>query len=68
MHKQADDIWRIDYQIPDDADLDEAMREENVRAMVARHLAMIGEDHLPWKMVWISAYRAGAMTLRELPV
>jgi hypothetical protein len=26
MHKQPDDVWRIDYQIPDDADLDEAMQ------------------------------------------
>ena len=63
MHRQPDDLWRIDYQIPDDADLDEALKEENVRAFVRRHLEMLGEDHLPWKIVWISAYRAGAMTL-----
>jgi len=63
MHRQPDDLWRIDYQIPDEADLDEALREENVAAMITRHLAMIGEGHLPWKIVWISAYRAGAMTL-----
>jgi 3-(3-hydroxy-phenyl)propionate hydroxylase len=63
MHRQPDDLWRIDYQIPDDADLDDALREENVAAMVRRHLEMIGEAHLPWRMVWISAYRAGAMTM-----
>jgi 3-(3-hydroxy-phenyl)propionate hydroxylase len=63
MHKQPGDLWRIDYQIPDDADLDEALREENVAVMVRRHLEMIGEAHLPWRMVWISAYRAGAMTM-----
>jgi 3-(3-hydroxy-phenyl)propionate hydroxylase len=63
MHKQPDNIWRIDYQIADDADLDAAIREENVRPVVQRHLAMIGESHLPWKYLWSSAYRAGTMTL-----
>ena len=65
MHKQPDDLWRVDYQIPDDADLDEAMKPENVAAFVQRHLDMIGDGGLPWKIVWISAYRAGAMTLER---
>ncbi|MFS2168378.1 FAD-dependent monooxygenase, partial [Variovorax sp. Varisp62] len=30
---------------------------------VQRHLDAIGEGHLPWKTVWTSVYRAGAMTL-----
>ncbi len=63
MHKQPENIWRIDYQIADDADLDAAIREEQVRPVVERHLAMIGESHLPWKYLWSSAYRAGTMTL-----
>jgi 3-(3-hydroxy-phenyl)propionate hydroxylase len=63
MHKQPDNIWRIDYQIPDDADLDAAIQEANVRPVVERHLAAIGEAHLPWKYLWSSAYRAGTMTL-----
>jgi 3-(3-hydroxy-phenyl)propionate hydroxylase len=65
MHKQPDDLWRIDYQIPDDADLDAALRPESVEPFVRRHLEMIGEAHLPWRIVWISAYRAGAMTLER---
>jgi 3-(3-hydroxy-phenyl)propionate hydroxylase len=63
MHKQPDNIWRIDYQIPDAADLDAAIQEANVRPVVERHLAAIGEAHLPWKYLWSSAYRAGTMTL-----
>ncbi len=63
MHKQPDNIWRIDYQIPDDADLEAAIQEANVRPVVERHLAAIGEVHLPWKYLWSSAYRAGTMTL-----
>jgi hypothetical protein len=26
---------------------------------------MIGEGHRPWRLVWTSAYRAGAMTLAD---
>jgi 3-(3-hydroxy-phenyl)propionate hydroxylase len=63
MHKQPDNIWRIDYQIPDDADLDAAIQEANVHPVVERHLASIGEGHLPWRYLWSSAYRAGTMTL-----
>ena len=65
MHKQPDNIWRIDYQIPDDADLDAAILEANVRPVVERHLASIGEAHLPWTYLWSSAYRAGTMTLAQ---
>lgn len=64
MHKQPDDVWRIDYQIPDDADLDEAMLSR-VTAFIRGHLEMIGEGHRPWRLVWTSAYRAGAMTLAD---
>ncbi len=35
VHKQPDDIWRIDYQLRDDESAEEATREENVRAAVA---------------------------------
>ena len=63
MHRQPDDLWRIDYQIPDDADMDEALKPANVEAFVQRHLDFTGEGSLPRKTVWISAYRAGAMTL-----
>ena len=65
MHKQPDDLWRLDYQIPDDADLEAALRPEQVAAFVQRHLDMIGEGDLPWEIVWISAYRAGAMSLER---
>lgn len=62
MHRQPDNIWRIDYQVPDDVDPEEAIKEENVFPIVEKHLAMLGERQ-PWKPVWLSIYRAGAMTL-----
>ncbi|KQP49955.1 FAD-dependent monooxygenase [Pseudorhodoferax sp. Leaf274] len=63
MHPQPDDIWRIDYQLRPGQSTEEALQPEAVRAFVQRHLDAIGEGHLPWKPVWTSVYRAGAMTL-----
>ncbi len=64
MHKQPDDIWRIDYQLRDDEDPDEAVKPENVLPRVASHLAMIGERD-DWEPVWISMYKANALTLER---
>lgn len=63
MHRQPDDLWRIDWQLRHGDRTEEAMQPENVRAFVQRHLDAIGEGHLPWKPAWSSVYRAGAMTL-----
>jgi len=65
MHRQPDDIWRIDYQLRAGQRTEEALTPEAVTEFVQRHLDAIGEGHLPWKTVWTSVYRAGAMTLRD---
>ena len=62
MHRQPDDVWRIDYQIGDDEDPLEAIKPENVLPRVQSHLAMIGEDE-PWDPLWISIYNAKCLTL-----
>lgn len=63
MHRQPDDIWRIDYQLRAGQSTEEALQPAAVAEFVQRHLDAIGEGHLPWKTVWTSVYRAGAMTL-----
>lgn len=63
MHRQPDNIWRIDYQLRAGESVDDALAPAQVRAFVQAHLDAIGEGHLPWKPVWTSVYRAGAMTL-----
>ncbi len=63
MHRQPDNLWRIDYQLRKDENTDESLTPEQIRAFVQRHLDAIGEGHLPWTPVWASNYRAGAMTL-----
>ncbi len=62
MHRQPDNIWRIDYQISDREDPAEAVKPKNVLPRVQAHLAMIGET-APWKPLWISIYNAKCLTL-----
>ncbi len=62
MHRQPDDVWRIDYQIRDDEDPLEAVKPENVLPRVQSHLSMIGENE-PWQPLWISIYNAKCLTL-----
>lgn len=63
MHRQPDDVWRIDYQLRDDEDPDRAVLPENVIPRVASHLRMIGERD-DWAPIWISLYKANALTLK----
>jgi 3-(3-hydroxy-phenyl)propionate hydroxylase len=62
MHRQPHDVWRVDYQLADDEDPEEAVKPAHVLPRVARHLEMIGE-HAPWKPLWISIYNAKCLTL-----
>ncbi len=64
MHRQPRDIWRVDYQLRDDEDPDEAVKPENVLPRVRSHLEWIGERD-DWTPVWISAYRANCLTLER---
>ncbi len=64
MHRQPDNVWRIDYQIRDDEDPAEAVKPENVLPRVQSHLDMIGET-APWKPLWISLYNAKCLTLDQ---
>ncbi|MFP3758759.1 FAD-dependent oxidoreductase, partial [Cupriavidus sp. SIMBA_020] len=60
MHRQPDDIWRIDFQLAGSVDAAQAMQPEQIQRFVQTHLDAIGEGHLPWTPVWSSLYRAGA--------
>jgi 3-(3-hydroxy-phenyl)propionate hydroxylase len=52
LHKQPDDIWRIDLQLDPDADPVVEKRPENVRPRIAR---MLGHDKFEFE--WISLYK-----------
>jgi 3-(3-hydroxy-phenyl)propionate hydroxylase len=52
LHKQPDDIWRIDLQLSPDADATVEKKPENVRPRIAR---MLGHDKFEFE--WISLYK-----------
>lgn len=64
VHKQPDDIWRIDYQLGPDDDECAALAEPAIRSRVAAIIAMLGE-RAPWSLVWWSLYKAYTLCLDD---
>ena len=52
LHKQPDDVWRVDFQLGWEIDRTEEMKEENIRVRLD---AMLGPD-IEYEMVWSSIY------------
>ena len=52
LHKQADNVWRIDFQLGWDADPEQEKKPERV---VPRIRAMLGEER-PFELEWVSVY------------
>ncbi len=52
LHKQPDDVWRVDFQIGWDVDRKEEMKEANIRRRLD---AFLGSD-VEYEMVWSSIY------------
>ncbi|MBI1201530.1 MAG: FAD-dependent oxidoreductase [Rhodopseudomonas sp.] len=52
MHRQPDNIWRIDLQLGPDADVAEEQKPERVTARLKR---MLGDR--PFELEWVSIYR-----------
>jgi len=52
LHKQADNVWRIDFQLGWDADPEEEQKIENIRPRIE---AMLGEEQ-KWELEWASVY------------
>ncbi|MEZ5658878.1 MAG: FAD-dependent oxidoreductase [Burkholderiaceae bacterium] len=52
LHKQSDDVWRIDFQLGWQADPDIERRPENVRARIE---AMLPD--VPFELEWVSIYQ-----------
>lgn len=51
LHRQADNIWRIDFQLGAEADPEEERKPERV---IPRIRAMLGER--PFRLEWVSVY------------
>ncbi|PIE42590.1 MAG: FAD-dependent oxidoreductase [Gammaproteobacteria bacterium] len=53
LHREADDVWRIDFQLGNDADADYWKRPENVTPLLKQ---MLG-DEVEFELEWVSVYR-----------
>ncbi|MDH6153052.1 MULTISPECIES: FAD-dependent oxidoreductase [Paraburkholderia] len=64
VHKQPDNVWRIDYQLRDDEDPDDAVLPGKVIPRVQNLLDSMGEAGA-WSPIWITIYKANALTLER---
>lgn len=64
VHKQPDDIWRIDYQLREEDDAQSELDEQRVKARIRSILEMLGEAG-PWTLEWYSLYKAYALVLDD---
>ncbi|AIP36558.1 FAD binding domain protein [Paraburkholderia xenovorans LB400] len=64
VHKQPDNVWRIDYQLRDDEDPEAAVKPANVLPRVQSVLDSMGETGA-WSPIWITVYKANALTLER---
>ncbi len=62
MHKQPDDVWRLDYQLHPEEDEEQALDETLIRERISAHLALVGLQR-PWRLLWKTIYKAHALTL-----
>jgi 3-(3-hydroxy-phenyl)propionate hydroxylase len=64
VHRQPDNIWRVDWQILPQDDPEEAVREDTVRKRVQAILQMIGHKG-EWELEWWSIYTANTLCLDD---
>lgn len=63
MHAQPDNVWRIDWQLPPDADIDD---ERRTGQLDRRIRAVIGD--VPYEIDWLSTYRFHQRVVERLRV
>lgn len=61
LHKQPDDVWRLDFQLGWDIDRDAELKPERISERVA---AMIGDD-IEFELVWTSIYTFRCCTMEN---
>lgn len=61
LHRQADDVWRIDFQLGQEADPEEEKRPERI---VRRIRAMLG-DNAQFEIEWASVYTFQCRRMRS---
>ena len=64
MHRQPENVWRIDYQLRPEQDSEAELQDEQIRQRIATHLAFVGLN-CDWRLLWKSLYQARTLSLRH---
>jgi 3-(3-hydroxy-phenyl)propionate hydroxylase len=65
LHRQPDDVWRIDFQLGWDADPEVEKRPENIRPRVdAMMRAALGHE-VPYELEWASVYTFACLRMEH---
>ncbi|MDP9064345.1 MAG: FAD-dependent monooxygenase, partial [Pseudomonadota bacterium] len=62
IHRQPDDMWRIDFRLPDDETPEQALAPKLLGRRIDSALAMIGQP-VEWQLDWATVYSANTLTL-----
>ncbi|MFZ2649204.1 MAG: FAD-dependent oxidoreductase [Burkholderiaceae bacterium] len=65
LHKQADGLWRTDFQLGWEADPQQERRRENIRPRVRALLDSIGAPDIRFEIAWASVYTFACQRLQS---
>jgi 3-(3-hydroxy-phenyl)propionate hydroxylase len=64
VHRQPDDLWRIDFRLPDGETEEQALEPTLLRRRINAVLSMIHQE-VEWRLDWATVYSANTLTLGE---
>jgi 3-(3-hydroxy-phenyl)propionate hydroxylase len=64
VHRQPDDLWRIDFRLPDGETAERALEPELLHNRINAVLEMINQRN-DWQLDWATVYSANTLTLAE---
>jgi 3-(3-hydroxy-phenyl)propionate hydroxylase len=64
VHRQPDDLWRIDYRLPDNETPEQALEPAILSRRIDTVLEMIHRQ-VPWQLDWATVYTANTLTLPQ---
>jgi 3-(3-hydroxy-phenyl)propionate hydroxylase len=65
MHREADDVWRIDFQLGWDADPEAEKQPERVAPRIRALLDQHGFGHIGFELEWVSVYTFQCRRMRS---
>ncbi|NLH80741.1 MAG: monooxygenase, partial [Phyllobacteriaceae bacterium] len=64
VHRQPEDLWRIDFRLPDGETAEEALEPARLSERIEKVLEMVGRK-VEWTLDWATVYSANTLTLPD---